>query len=238
MWPDNCFLTLTYDNEHIPKGGTLVKRDMQLFMKRLRERRPETVRFYGCGEYGEDTRRPHYHLLLFNCGFYDKKYHTSNGRGEKLYTSAEVRDIWPYGHNVIGDLSFDSARYVTGYVVKKIVGKNADAAYARIDSDGRLYRVEPEFALMSRRPGVGAGYYEKFGNEVRTHDTVIVNGKEAPGTRFYDTKSELHDAAAHVRNKRKRKIEAVRNKDGGTTRNRVKEVVTLGRLRSSGKGKL
>lgn len=237
MWQDNCFLTLTYDNDHLPKDGSLVKSDLQLFMKRLRFRKNSSVenpvRFYGCGEYGDVTFRPHYHVLLFNCAFRDKLYHTENARGEKLYTSCEVRELWPVGHNVIGDVSFTSARYVTGYVTKKV---NKVEQYMRLDAEGRCYSVLPEFSVMSRRPGVGALYYARFGKELRTHDNVIVDGKAVPGTRFYDTRSELQDPSAHVRNKRKRKLEAVKRKwDNSSRRRLVKETVVRARLAQKGK---
>ena len=151
MHRDSCFVTLTYDNEHLPEGGTLVKRDFQLFMKRLRKVKGEGVRFYACGEYGEYNARPHYHALLFNCGFSDKLVHSKNGRGELLYTSDELHDMWPMGHNIIGDVSFESAAYVARYCVKKVTGKGSDEHYSVVDGDGRIFTRIPEFALMSRR---------------------------------------------------------------------------------------
>lgn len=248
MWRDNQFLTLTYDKEHLPVTGSLVKEDLQLFMKRLRFRKESSkdkpVRFYGCGEYGDDTRRPHYHVLVFNCAFGDKKVHSENGRGEKLYTSKELHDIWPLGHNVIGDVTFDSANYVAGYVIKKMNNDKAEAKYGRLDSEGRYYQVAPEFALMSRRPGIGAAYYAKFGKEVATHDSVIVNGREAPSARFYDervklipsTLSGLRDNSPYAINKRSRKIEAVKRRaDNGSRRRWVKETIAIARLRSKEK---
>ena len=69
----SSFLTLTYDDDHLPPNGTLVKRDFQLFMKRLRWEMGDGIRFFACGEYGDGNLRPHYHALLFNVDFPDKR---------------------------------------------------------------------------------------------------------------------------------------------------------------------
>ncbi|ACZ33198.1 conserved hypothetical protein [Chlamydia pneumoniae LPCoLN] len=67
LYEKNCFLTLTYDDKHLPQYGSLVKLHLQLFLKRLRDRiSPHKIRYFGCGEYGTKLQRPHYHLLIFN----------------------------------------------------------------------------------------------------------------------------------------------------------------------------
>lgn len=109
MYDCNEFVTLTYDDKHMPPDGGLVRRDPQLFMKRLRKLKGNGIRFYGCGEYGDTTLRPHYHFLLFNCHFGDKKFFKKAVSGERLYTSDELYELWPYGMNVIGSVTFDSA---------------------------------------------------------------------------------------------------------------------------------
>jgi len=229
---DSCFVTLTYDNEHLPPGGTLVMRDLQLFMKRLRFDRGPGVRFYACGEYGDRNARPHYHALLFNCSFPDRKLFSKNGRGDSYYVSDELRRFWPLGHNVIGDVTWDSAAYVARYVVKKITGKPAVDHYAVLDGDGVVYDRLPEFTVMSRRPGIATGYYDKFGAEIRAHDSVIINGMAVPPPRFYDAKYELSNPVAFARVKRKRKRKAVLLKaDNTSVRLRVKEVIALRRLK-------
>ncbi|AXH74346.1 MAG: replication initiator protein [Microviridae sp.] len=232
MHEHSTFLTLTYDNEHLPRGGTLVKRDLQLFMKRLRKSKGEGVRFYACGEYGDFNGRPHYHLLLFNCLFGDRKFLKENKRGDKLFCSEEVRKLWPVGHNWLGEVTTESANYVARYILKKVTGKKADEHYAVIDAHGEVYDREPEFTVMSRRPGIGAGYYEKYGSEVRIHDSVIVNGREAKPPRYYDVFSELHDSAAFGKVKVQRRRRALLLRSDNTSRRRwVKEVCTLARLK-------
>lgn len=195
LHPENVFVTLTYRPEELPPGNTLVKRDFQLFMKRLRKLKGEGIRFFGCGEYGDENNRPHYHAILFNCAFSDKVRIGQSRRGEPLFYSKELEKVWPVGFNTIGAVSFDSAAYVARYCMKKIVGKGLnDDSYTVVDvKTGEIFRREPVFALMSRRPGVGTGYYEKYGHEVRNHDSVIVNGKEVKPPRFYDVMTEKAD---------------------------------------------
>lgn len=127
---DSVFVTLTYAPEHLPGNGTLIKRDLQLYLKRLRKAlSPRTIRYYAAGEYGEQSYRPHYHLIIFGTSF--------NLDADLL------AKCWPYGLVHVGTFSSDSASYVAGYVTKKVVGKS--------DIQGRI----PEFALMSRKPGIG-----------------------------------------------------------------------------------
>lgn len=125
------FVTLTYNDENLPAGGTLVPRDLQLFLKRLRRQMPVKLRFFGVGEYGDFSWRPHYHLALFGC---DRS------------CGSLLRKAWPSGFVHVGDLTYDSAQYVCGYVTKKLT---------RSDDD-RLHGRYPEFARMSLRPGIGA----------------------------------------------------------------------------------
>lgn len=128
----SCFLTLTYDAEHLPSGGTLVPRDVQLFLKKLRkEIYPLKVRYYFVGEYGDQSWRPHYHAALFGIG--------------ADFTHV-IKKCWGKGHIMIGDLTLHSAQYIAGYVTKKMTNKN----------DMRLKGRHPEFARMSLRPGIGA----------------------------------------------------------------------------------
>lgn len=189
---ENVFLTLTYDDMYLPKGGTLVKRDLQLFMKKLRARlEPKKVRFYACGEYGSKLGRPHYHVLVFGWSPLrgDRKLLSKSKSGNDLYNSATASDCWGLGHVVCGDVDHGSCLYVANYVTKKFVGSDADKNkhYEILCSDGEIILREPEFALMSRRPGLGHGYVEKFGGELVAHDSVVYNGVEVRFPRYYDT---------------------------------------------------
>lgn len=235
MWPQNSYVTLTYSDEYLPQGGTLVLRDVQLFMKRLRKARNSNasnpIRFFLGGEYGDENRRPHYHALLFNCGFPDRVFHGENKRGEPLYTSRELSRLWScdggettLGFCTIGEVTFDSAVYCAKYALKKVTGDPAKDHYTVFDENGECFERIPEFAVMSRRPGIGAGYYERYGNEVRAHDSVVVDGREVRPPRYYDSRSERIEPEQFARMKRKRKRLAVLNKaDNTEERLRVKE---------------
>lgn len=143
------FVTLTYSDENLPWGGhapTLSKRDIQLFIKRLRKENDikwkHQLRYYAVGEYGTQTRRPHYHVLLFNCE-------------STLYT--KIEQIWGLGRVDLGEVSDASIHYVTKYHVNYDVNQDAKNLY-------KEYSIQPEFALMSRRPGIGSQYVERAGD--------------------------------------------------------------------------
>lgn len=205
MHSQSCFVTLTYNNESLPDFGTLVPRHLQLFHKRLHNRlldeRGFGIRYYGCGEYGDLNKRPHYHSLLFGHDFSDKVLYSRNSRGESIFTSASLDELWhdgngaPLGSCKIGEITFESAAYVARYCTKKVSGKmREDGHYEVYNADGVVAERVPEFAHMSRRPGIGQPYYEKYGAEIRQHDTVIMNGRAVPSTRYYDKLGEVVDA--------------------------------------------
>lgn len=136
---ESSFVTLTYAKEHLPKNATLVPKDTQLLLKRLRKHfSPFKLRYFLVGEYGDETHRPHYHMALFGVGAV--LLAGSDGRGDPL------KSLWGMGHVYAGTLTKDSAQYVAGYVTKKMTKKD----------DPRLGDRYPEFARMSLRPGIGA----------------------------------------------------------------------------------
>ena len=180
---DNCFVTLTYNDFYLPENGSLVKSDFQKFMKRLRKRVGTSVRYYYCGEYGENFGRPHYHAVLFGYDFKDKFLWRENTNGDRCYRSKLLEELWPFGLSEIGDVTFQSAAYVARYVMKKRTGKQADEYYG-----SRL----PEYNDMSRRPGVGALWLEKYQNDVYPHDFMVMNGKKMRPPRFYDNRYEIN----------------------------------------------
>ena len=150
---ESSFVTLTYSPEHLPSNGSLVVRDHQLFMKRMRKKMGNNIRFYMCGEYGHLFGRPHYHYLFFNRDFSDKKFWKNNKRGEPLYVSQVLSDLWDVGFSSIGDVTFESCAYVSRYIVDKIKGDKASDHYG-----GRT----PEFTCQSRRPGIASAWYESM----------------------------------------------------------------------------
>lgn len=199
-YEESSFVTLTYAPEFLPSSGSLVKRDVQLFMKRLRKFfRGERISFFACGEYGDTTRRAHYHAILFGAAFPDQVFRKSGTDGAKLYSSPTLDRLWKLGECLIGAVSFQSAAYVARYCVKKVTGAKAEQYYRRVDVDtGELHYVEPEFVLMSTRPAIGRRWYERFGPEVEAHDSVVARGREAKPPRYYDKLAEARDPESHA----------------------------------------
>lgn len=203
MHESSSFITLTYDDEHLPVDHSLSYRDFQLFMKRLRKhfgqqflergRSTNSVRFFMCGEYGELTKRPHFHACLFGLDFDDKEFYKSLPSGSRLYTSAILEKLWPFGFSSIGDVTFESAAYVARYVVKKITGPRAHEHYSFTTVDGEVVQRVPEFTHMSLKPGIGATWFAKYGGEVFPRDEVVVRGIRMKPPKYYDNLLEAKD---------------------------------------------
>lgn len=173
FYDKNCFITLTYMDKYCPSSLDL--REFQLFMKRLRKKFGAGIRFFHCGEYGDLHQRPHYHACLLNFDFPDKKlYRVKNGYN--YYLSESLADLWPFGIHLISDLTFDSAGYVARYVLKKLTGDSAAAYGDR----------KPPYVTMSRRPGIGRAWIDKYLEQTYSHDFLVVNGHKCLPPRFYD----------------------------------------------------
>lgn len=128
MWDQNCFITLTYNDENLPEGGTLVRKHLTDFFKRLRKHfTGRTIRYFACGEYGSKLQRPHYHVILFNLDFEDKRLYKHGDF--PLYNSDTLSRLWPMGFSVLAGFSFESAAYTARYCVKKITGQKAESHY-------------------------------------------------------------------------------------------------------------
>lgn len=229
---DNCFLTLTYSDEHVPRDGSLRIRDVQLFLKRLRSRYGAGIRFYGCGEYGDNFGRPHYHLCVFGFDFGDKVAFSKNSQGDIVYISRELDDVWGFGISTIGAVTFESAAYVARYVMKKVTGKGASDYYERYNLDtGEIYWLSPEYTHMSRRSGIGKDWFDKFTSDVYPRDYVVVNGVKSRPPRFYDSKFEIIDPARYARLKARRVRNArLHAEDNTPERLRVREEVVNSRI--------
>lgn len=234
----SCFVTLTYRNKeecttdqlrngyHIPADWSLSHKDVQLFLKRLRKKVGK-VRFYMCGEYGSrcihdldvdvyphDTckvGRPHYHLCLFGFAPPLGEPVTNN-----VYACPFLDDIWKHGFTSVGELTFQSAAYVARYVLKKVTGKNAEDHYMRIDeTTGERIWLQPEYSQMSRRPGIGYEWFQKYHDDVYPSDEVpLPGGGVAKGTpRYYDKLLEKHMPEVYEVIKGQRQEFIAQNKD-------------------------
>jgi hypothetical protein len=165
------FLTLTYDDAHLPADGSLHYEHFQLFMKRMRKyfmsRFGQQLRFFMCGEYGDKLGRPHYHAIIFGVTFVDKQL-WSIRRGNNLYRSRTLEKLWPYGFSSIGSVNFETAAYVARYVTKKITGPLKLEHY-----DGKV----AEFCRCSLKPGIGHDFCEKYMTDIYTNDRLILSEK-------------------------------------------------------------
>lgn len=161
LYEDNCFLTLTYDDAHLPSTMAEVKKHLQNFIRSLRDK-GFSVRYFGCGEKGTKTERKHGHLILF--GFYPPDV--------KKNQSALLNECWPYGYVFIGDCTFESCQYVARYAIKKIFKDDLD-----------------EFLMMSLKPGIGAAWVIKHW-EIFENDAVYGSFKRASIPRYFEKLAE------------------------------------------------
>ena len=230
---ENSYLTLTYAPHREPKDGSVKKRELQLFFKKLRKwcesnregwlddcGRRKYFRYFACGEYGDINGRPHYHALIFGVDFRDKKFYKMNKNGDPLFISEEAQSIWSdehgdIGYVTLGAVSFKSAAYVARYIMKKQSGEKAEAHYR-----GR----SPEFVLGSRKPGLGRLWIERYYSDVYPKDEIHIDGKAYRPPRFYDDVYAERDPEAFARLKRTRIIEG-RAAEDHPSRTAVKEKV-------------
>lgn len=185
MHSENCFVTLTYDDAHVPQRGSLDYGDWQAFMRRVRKEMGK-VRFYMCGEYGDSNGRPHFHGCLFGLDFRDKVHFRKLPSGSAIYTSETLSRLWPHGYASVGDVTFESAAYIARYVCKKMTGQEGETHYKRVDAmTGEIYDLVPEFCRCSLKPGLGQTWYDNFHKEVFPHDRIVLRGKEMKPPQYY-----------------------------------------------------
>lgn len=171
-------MTLTYDDEHIPEGQTLVPKDLQDFLKRLRHK-CEKLRFFAVGEYGDQTKRPHYHLLLYG---YPHCLHGRTLHSDRRPTCCSpcdtIRDTWGNGQIRLDEFNEATARYVVRYSIKKMTEHRKET-----EKDGR----HPVFARQSRRPGIGLPALAEIASVVLQHKLTDKLG-DAPHTLRHGSK--------------------------------------------------
>lgn len=243
LYDDNVFLTLTFNDKYLDKNLTLNKEDFQNFMKRLRKRfvpimpeevaklskhHPEKIawnfkhqiRYYHCGEYGAKYGRPHHHACIFNLKLNDLEPFK---RG--LYTSQTIQKLWSdpktgesLGFHSVGEVNYDTAAYVARYILKKINGEAAEAHY-----EGR----QPEYITMSRRPGIGANWYELYGKDIHEKDEVAFkkNGRiiKVKPPKYYDKRLEAVDPGRYEEIKEERREYRLKHPQTGQQRQVIKD---------------
>lgn len=181
------FCTFTYDDFHVPityhvdsetgeafPGMSLRKRDWQLLMKRIRKNFPDDkIRFMACGEYGDHTFRPHYHAILFGLHLSDLVLYRQNFEGDSYYNSDSLSRCWldndgnPIGYVVVAPVTWKTCAYVARYTMKK-----AKTAKTVGQDVYQSLGLEPEFILMSRKPGIGRMYYEDHKDDLFKYEYI------------------------------------------------------------------
>lgn len=210
MHKRNCFLTLTFDEDHLPFDRSLDVRDWQLFAKRMRKRMGR-FRFFHAGEYGPENLRPHYHACIFGLDFEDKVEVGASKSGRPMWMSATLTELWKQGIATVQPFSERTAAYTAGYVVEK-----ARFSYFALNNPrvcphtGEVWEVRPEYHTMSRRPGIGHGWLEKYGETDlwRGGEAVSADGHVSAVPHYYVRKLKETDPEAFEAFDEKRKNRA------------------------------
>lgn len=180
---DNAFITLTYNNEHVPHLG-VSRREIQLFMKRLRkELFPLKIRFFACGEYGKRTQRPHYHAIIFGWFPGDVVFLKRDGDND-IYRSKFLEKVWTFGFSSVGRVSFDTALYCAKYMNKYSWQESIKRVPVVVDGEFTPFtdRLNAPFVQMSNRPGIG---YDKVYDSDLVSDKLYRRGRSVKIPRYY-----------------------------------------------------
>lgn len=232
----NWFLTLTYNDNHLPSKRKyydgdgnekespfhpLVKRDLQLFFKRLRNHSGQKFRYFAAGEYGSKSGRPHYHVIIFGLKLDDIKPISKNPLGQQYYTSDTITRSWldvngnEIGFHILGAVDWNSCAYVARYVTKKIKSKD--------HSIYDMLNYEPEFSLMSRKPGIARNYYENHKEEIYRNQEIFLSTndgcKRIRPPHYFDNLYDIDYPSdmASIKDDRKRALEVMRKLKGNLT---------------------
>jgi len=161
-WESSIFVTLTYSENDLPPEGLLSKRDLQLFLKRLRKSYPTPIKYYASGEYGtQSTCRPHYHLIIFGMKLTDQHY---------------IETAWKKGRIDVGTCTIESCRYVASYIQKKLYKQPNE-------------KNSTVFSLQSQ--GLGLTWAKENHVQLQQQERVTINGVPAGIPRYYVKKLEL-----------------------------------------------
>lgn len=212
QYHDNAyFLTLTYNDDNLPEGEyiddegvinkshSLIKRDLQLFIKRLRKSQKNKLMYYACGEYGDKSARPHYHAIIYSLDIPDLMFYKKGKKGYNYYTSEYLNSVWQLGYVIVGQVSYDTCAYTARYITKKQYGKGKEK-YERLG-------IEPEFATMSLRPAIGLAYYQDNMERIASLDSVSIptaeGGRQIRPSKYYYSKLEQYDKEMYLKLKEK-----------------------------------
>lgn len=191
MHENNAFITLTYDDEHL-ESPKLIYSDFQKWMKKIRKgpyidprgrlryaypdgKNAPAIGVMVVGEYGEKTKRPHWHAIVFNWAPPDGVYLYSNERGDKSYTSEILSKTWGKGRAEFGEVTFQSAGYCARYSAKKLV-------HGRDES----HEFHP-ISKKSSKHAIGKKYLEKFWPDIFNSGEIrLSDGSSCSIPRYYE----------------------------------------------------
>jgi hypothetical protein len=205
-WPTSSFLTLTYDEDHLPAGDSLDKEEFKLWLKRFGKSLERPWKYYAVGEYGDDeqfTQRPHYHLIAFGVDREDFKKHPHI---KEKHTHA----TWENGFIDVEMVNYSTIKYVCGYIQKKLYGQMAVEEYGE---------REHVFALMSN--GLGKQYALDNAEKIQKDQCIYFKGREHGVPRAYvkwlnielDAYSQKNAEETHAELLRRFKIQKTREDD-------------------------
>ena len=176
-----CFLTLTYSDEYCPKK--IDRKLLTIKMKELQRKLDCNLRYFAVGEYGDKTKRPHYHAVLFNTDLLGGAEQSRPGR----YLHPAITGLWPYGQHEIQPYDEGTACYTAGYISKKLGD-------------------EDTFSIKSTRPPLGKTFALEYPGRLLSQGTTIVNGNELPIPKVY---LQWLEQAGHNVEPTKEKIRAI-----------------------------
>lgn len=175
---ENYFLTLTFDDVHLPADRSLNTRTLQNFWKKFRKAHPlMRFKYYAAGEYGDLYSRPHYHASTFGLDLVDLRPGFKSQTGYQMYTSAALERAWGYGNVYVAPLTFETAAYTARYICKKVLGQHAEEHYKKLG-------IMPERAWISK--GLGKQWYEDYADETYRDNYIIARGVPSVPPRAYN----------------------------------------------------
>ena len=221
---DNCMVTLTYDDSHLPDDHSLRPVDVQLWLKRLRKRFDDRkIKFFLAGEYGDEKKRPHYHVLLFGIDFQDDiDYNPEDTRP----SVSSLQETWNLGHVHVAPLTLETASYVARYCLKK---QTEEIDY--VDKTNGVI-LEREFTRMSRRPGIASSWIQANLLDTYKDDTVIVGKKKSRPPRYYDKSFQKTNGEKSLQELKRKRLEEsfLRRADNSPDRLIVRERIAKAKL--------
>jgi hypothetical protein len=183
---ENSFITLTYNNENL-NSDFIIKRDFQLFMKKLRKKTNKKIRYMVSYEYGSQFFRPHMHAILFGHDPKDQSYLMNSPSGSQLYTSSEIDKLWTnkdgdsMGYHSVGEACEETAYYIASYALK---GKEREIFHPET---GESVEIRDQMNV-SVRPAIGLKFFEKNYEQMLDTESVL--------PRYYQKKLEEIDPIA------------------------------------------